>query len=256
MPGSPSDLCKSHEPRISTLEERVEGLTRYFERVFKEHSEAVKVADLEREKSAANVRRALEETMKAGDARLEDHITHQIEQVKQALASLNAILKERDDRSTDQRKAEEQRFLEFKERTSSNFENVNELRGALDDQGKLMATRRDLEGLAGKVLPMIERNREDLGILRTDIIGKDTYNAAVKEWSKWRDDIDRWKDRTAGKGEGVTGTTRIAMGVAIFIATMLGIISFFISVTNKASIDRNTNRISGQSSNGESVKPK
>lgn len=235
-------MSNGHSDDMNGLDSRI-TVRGYFERIIKEHQEAIKVAEQERSKTAENVRRALEEQMKAGDMRLEDHITHQIEQIKQGLASLNAILKERDDRTVEQRKYEEQRFLEFKEMTSNEFKHVNEFRASLDDLGKLMATRRDTESLSEKLQAAIDRNRDDISEIRSQIIGKETYNAGVAEWTKWRTDIDTWKDRTAGKGEGVSGTTKVAIGVAVFIATVLGIISFFMAVTNKDNIDKHTQRI-------------
>jgi len=51
---------------------------------------ALLVAETEREKAARNLRDGLEREIESGDARLSDHITHQIEQVKQGLAALTA----------------------------------------------------------------------------------------------------------------------------------------------------------------------
>lgn len=220
------------------------SLRSYFERIIEEHQQAIKVAEQEREKTAVNVRKGLEDAMKSGDDRLEDHIQHQIAQVQASLESLNTRLKERDKRTDDRYTFDQDKFTDFKETVTARFTQVNEFRGALDDLGKLMATMKDLKGLSDKVEAVHERHRDDIN----KKLSLDRFDATLMEWANWRSTIDQWKDRTMGKGEGVSGTTRTIMTIAVFIATLLGILSFFLSWNNQVKINSNAERI-------EQIKP-
>lgn len=204
----------------------------YFERILGEHREAIRIADIEREKTAQNVRRALEENMKAGDSRLEDHITHQIEQVHQALASLTSLMKERDARMDDYKVTEARQFQEFKETVTQRFNQVNEFRGALEDLNKMMATTKELDAVGDKIMPLIDRNRDEVG----KKVSMETYNTALDEWRIWRGTMEKWRHEMAGKGEGISSTGKIAIGVVTFLALLLGImntISVFSKVNEK-----------------------
>lgn len=238
---SPNKPSHDHHDDMNGLDSRI-SMRGYFERIIKEQAEALRIAEQEREKTAANIRRALEESMKAGDDRLTDHITHQIEQVQQALESLHAILGERDKRAADQTLSEQKQFDEFKDFVSDRFRQVNEFRGALDDLGKTMATAKEVMALEEKVMPMIDRNREDLNRLRGDIVGREAYDLSNKEIFAWRTGIDKWRNEMAGKGDGVSATTKAAMAAALFIATVLGIISFFLSLSTQSEVKQNSSR--------------
>lgn len=232
MPANSTTVCDN--TRVTTRE--------YFERIIKEHQQAINIADQEREKTAHNVRSALKETMKSGDERLEDHITHQIQQVQQALASLNLLMTERDKRTDERVVTDQKRFDEFKESVTARFTQVNEFRSALDDLNKLMATTKELQSLEDKLVPMLDRNRDEVN----KKLSYETWNNTLDDWRIWRGGMDTWRDKSTGNREGIGGTFRIFASVAIFIATVLAIISFLIAMNNRSGIDKNTDRISQQ----------
>jgi len=136
---------------LNTLDEKI-SLRGFFERVLQEQKEAreilsretkeaMRIAESEREKAAENVRRALEENMEMGDSRLQDHIDHQVEQVRQALTSLQMLLVERDGRMDD-------RFGAFKEAISKadtsltiRLEQMNQFRSQITQERGTYVTR-------------------------------------------------------------------------------------------------------------------
>ncbi len=145
---------------IGDLDETV-TMRSYFERVLQEQKEArqilstetreaMRIADGEREKAAANVRRALEQNMSMGDERLQDHIDHQVEQVKQALTSLNLLIHERDGRMDD-------RFLAFREAIEkaeramgTRLEAMNAFRAQIERERASYVTRDFMDEREGK----------------------------------------------------------------------------------------------------------
>lgn len=106
-----------------------------------EQQRAVDRAAEEREKAAANLRVELARSIDEGDARLREHIMNQVSQIQSALeAALRASDK-------------------FEDTVSARFTQVNEFRAALDDLGKQMATRRELETAVSNLADNIEKAR-------------------------------------------------------------------------------------------------
>lgn len=143
-----------HEPDVPDLngiDNRI-SIRGFFERVLteqkearevlsRETKEAMRIAEAEREKAAANIRRALEENMKAGDERLQDHITHQVEQVRQALASLNLLMSERDMRMDDRFKAAQEAIQKAESSLAVRLEQMNEFRAQINQERGRYITR-------------------------------------------------------------------------------------------------------------------
>ena len=144
----------SHDPDVPELngiDNRI-SMRGFFERVLaeqkdarevlsRETKEAMRIAEMEREKAASNVRTALEEHMRAGDARLQDHIDHQVEQVKQALASLSMLMAERDGRMDDRFQGHREALAKADSALTSRLEQMNEFRAQITQERGSYVTR-------------------------------------------------------------------------------------------------------------------
>jgi len=131
----------------------------YIERVLKEQQEALRIAETEREKAAATLRTSLEREIKSGDERLSDHIDHQVEQVRQGLASLQALLHERDGRMDDRFEAHREAIEKAEVSLNKRLEGMNMFRDQLKDQTATFAVKEatearlvKLESFQGKLL--------------------------------------------------------------------------------------------------------
>jgi len=131
----------------------------YIERVMKEQQEALRIAEVEREKAASALRLALEREIESGDARLSDHITHQIEQVQQALQALTTLLSERDGRMDDRFDAHREAIQKAEDSLNKRLEGMNQFRDQMKDQTSMFAVKEatearlvKLESFQGKLL--------------------------------------------------------------------------------------------------------
>jgi len=138
-------------PELNGLDQRI-SMRGYFERIMqeqkearevlrKETQEAMRIAETEREKAASNVRAALEEHMHAGDARLQDHITHQVEQVRMSLASLQLLMAERDGRMDDRFTAHREALAKADFALTGRLEQMNEFRSQITQERGSYVTR-------------------------------------------------------------------------------------------------------------------
>jgi hypothetical protein len=91
----------------------------------------------------------------------------------------------------------------FEEAVASRFIQVNEFRGALDDLGKQMATRRELESLANQLSDL--RSKIDIG------------PAALAS-------LQSQSDATAGRREGMQLTAGLLFAGLAALGTVIGII--------------------------------
>ncbi len=228
-------MTDSHD--LSNIDSRI-SLKGYFERVLREHQEALRVAEQEREKAAAALRTTLEAQMQAGDARLQDHITHQIQQVNQGLASLTAILTERDGRMDDRFRAHREAIQKAESSLNTRLEGMNEFRNQIRDQTSTFQTRENSKSEQERLMALIERNREDIVQLRADIVGKEAFDSTTRELTTWRQSIDKWRNEHAGRGEGISSTTKVMMSVLGAVVLLLGIFSSATAYSNRSKIDR------------------
>ncbi len=115
-------------PEHDPFDTRV-GLQVYVEGILDEHRKAIEKADVEREKTAMALAKALEDKTVDGDERLQDHITNQIEQVRQQIASIERVSLSRkeslDHRITSMRELIDARFTATQEAVGK-AENANE----------------------------------------------------------------------------------------------------------------------------------
>ncbi len=143
---------------MNGLDNRI-SMRGYFERILREHQEAMRLAEQEREKAAAALRASLEREIASGDARLTDHIDHQVEQVKQGLTSLQLLLAERDGRMDDRFVAHREAIEKAEYSLNKRLESMNEFRDQLKDQTATFAVKEStearltkLEGFQGRLL--------------------------------------------------------------------------------------------------------
>lgn len=106
-----------------------------------EQERALDRAAVERENAAQNLRVELARAIAEGDDRLREHIANQVAQVQASLVAAQ--------RASDK----------FEETVQARFAQVNEFRAALDDLGKQMATRREMETAVANLTDNIEKAR-------------------------------------------------------------------------------------------------
>jgi len=135
---------------LNGLDNRI-SVRGFFERVLKEREEATRVAETEREKAAQALRDSLTRDMSAGDARLQDHIDHQIEQVKQALQALTLLLTERDGRMDDRFSSHREAIQKAEDALNKRLEAMNEFRDQLKDQTATFAVKESTDGRLAKL---------------------------------------------------------------------------------------------------------
>lgn len=170
-----------------------------------EQHRALDQANEEREKAATQLRVELARAINEGDDRLREHIANQIMQIRSALESSEKLELERLARvDADVRAlAREQAILretsnsaqnKFEIEVSDRFKQVNEFRASLDDLGKTMATRRELEAVQVTSGERYDDVSKQLQELRSRL---DTGPADLRA-------LQQRFDLTAGRGEGVS----------------------------------------------------
>ncbi len=174
------------------MAEGVIELGDHLERVMKEQQEALRVAETEREKAALNLRIALERDIHAGDARLQDHITHQVEQVRQALASLTLLNHERDGRMDD-------RFSAHREAIQKAEDSLN----------------RRLEGMNAFQQQITEE--------RSMYLLRDTFDTTLETWTIWRGGVDKFQYRLLGAFGLAMIIMPMIVGVLVYFLTRTAI---------------------------------
>lgn len=120
-----------------------EQVKEHVERLFSEKDRALQQADRERERAANALRVELARSIDEGDARLREHIQNQVAAIQAALVAAQRAIDK------------------FEETVTARFQQVNEFRSALDDLGKTMATRRELETAVNNLAENIEKARSE-----------------------------------------------------------------------------------------------
>jgi len=196
------------------------ALREYIDALLSEKERALTMADDEREKAAAALRGELARAMGEGDDRLREHIHNQVQQINAALVSaeklelerLNVIMRrlEGDENVvTALREANDERFHKFEKTVSDRFAQVNEFRGSLDDLGKTMATRRELDDF------------------------KTLYATAHELLRGQTVELGRRLDLESGKAQGVTATTKALVTGLSTLLVLLGIYTAFQATRNQ-----------------------
>lgn len=208
---------------VEHLESEIGDLKEYFERVFEEKSQALEVATVEREKSAAALRTqqdkaldqaererqksaealalSLDRAMKEGDDRLREHISNQVQQIRAALESAEKLEVERMEQvkvATEYVKREAaasqdagQKAIEKAETaTEKRFEAVNEFREQLNDQ-------------AGRFLP------------------RETFESVIEGLTVWRQSVDTRLDNQAGREQREASFQPVALAIAASVVTVV-----------------------------------
>lgn len=180
-------------------------LREHFDAVIEEMRRAGRMADEEREKSAQALRDSLDRAIHDGDDRLLDHITNQIAQVKAALD------------------AERRGQDKFEHTVEKQFAQVNEFRGALDDLGKSMATRRELETLSSSVSETLKEIQVQISELRSRLdIGPQGLAT-----------LQSRADLLAGRDQGVTTSAKIIVAAITLVGTMLAMLVVVINLVTQ-----------------------
>jgi hypothetical protein len=197
-----------------------------------EQRRALDQAASEREKAAENLRVELARSIREGDERLREHIQNQVMQIGAALVSADKLELERMgkvqatvealvDKLEVLRAAQSTAQDKFEHSVESRFKQVNEFRAALDDLGKQMATRREMEAASAAIAERAETLQKSLADLRSRIdVGPEGL-----------DSLRARADAAAGKEEGVKLTTGLLFGS---IAALAAVITIVIILANYA----------------------
>lgn len=184
-------------------------------------------ATAERDKAAINLQVELARAIKEGDDRLREHIANQFAQIDAALISADKLEVERLSRADSDihalaeklevlRVAQASAQDKFERSVESRFAQVNEFRSALDDLGKTMATRRELEEKEKSISSRIDDGQRQIGELRSRLdIGPEGLKALQSK-----------TDLSSGNAAGRQVTmgnlaTWIGVAVAIIVAVIV-----------------------------------
>ncbi len=155
----------------------------HFEKVLSEKERATLVAEREREKAASIARDSMHEQFSAADLALERHITEQVQQIRQVIAS--------GEKAVEAAFASSEKAIQKAEiANEKRFDSVNGFQRQLTTQAATMATREMVETNNRQMSALIERNREDLAEQRGAYLPNTTFDTALAEWSVWRNKVD------------------------------------------------------------------
>jgi uncharacterized protein YyaL (SSP411 family) len=172
----------SVENRLSASDRlsSVEGHLARHDATFEERDKAVARAEAERVLAAQAVKDALDQAKETSSKALEALALSQAAALISALENANKLEEERVGRVSDEiegvkdaskQKAELQRRAQdkFEAMVANEFSKMNEFRDALEDLGKGMATRRELEVAIQAVESTAEEQSKQIGELRTAV---------------------------------------------------------------------------------------
>ena len=196
----------------------IDALKAHFEALLAEKERALLEASQEREKAAAALRIEMARAIDQGDDRLREHIANQIAAIQAALT------------------AEQRASDKFEDTVVARFAQVNEFRGSLDDLGKQMATRRELETATSTLSLRIE----DGIVSVTDAVDKarqerqhqiDDLRATLAELRSRLDvgapqipELQKFVAQREGHSRGVGLSTSVLAGGLAALATFMTII--------------------------------
>lgn len=195
----------------------------FIERILQERDLAVRLAESEREKAALNLRTALEREIAAGDDRLADHVNSQVEQIKQALASLKELLGERDGRMDDRFESHKEAITKAETSLNSRLEGMNEFREQLKEQSSTFITRDAIENINKQTAALIERNREDIQEGRLIYLPVKAFEAAIKPLDDGLAALQRWQFKIAGAIAILTLILPLVTGLLVYFLTRTAI---------------------------------
>lgn len=191
-----------------------------------EQQRALDQADRERDRAAEKLRAELARQIDEGDDRLREHIAQQFQQINAALFSsekleverlsrLQAVVDALGEKLEVLRVAQQLAQSKFEASVESRFAQVNEFRGSLDDLGKTMATRRELEqAMLGATAKIDELNK-----LITEMRSRlDVGPSALKE-------LQVRADLGQGRGEGKQQNMAAVYALAGVALTIIGLVA-------------------------------
>lgn len=201
-----------------------------------EHQRAEDQAGREREKAAENLRVELARAIKEGDDRLREHIANQIMQINSALVSAEKLELERLSRADATISALSEKLevvrqaaaiaqTKFEEDVRQRFANVNEFRDALDDLGKQMATRREMETAVANLTDQVAKAREERQHQIDDLRGTlDELRSRLDIGAPQIPELQAFVAANMGRREGVQASTGMVFGAIAGLAALLGIV--------------------------------
>ncbi len=155
----------------------------YFEKILSEKERATLVAEREREKAASIARDSMHEQFSAADLALERHITEQVQQIRQVIAS--------GEKAVEAAFASSEKAIQKAEiANEKRFDSVNGFQKQLTAQATTFATREGTEASTKQLTAQIDRNREDIAEQRGAYLPNSTYETALSEWAIWRNKVD------------------------------------------------------------------
>lgn len=206
-----------------------------------EQQRALDQADRERERAADKLRTELARQIDEGDDRLREHIAQQFQQINAALVSAERLETTRFGSTTESLRATEKQLEvlrhaaviaqdKFERNVESRFEQVNEFRGSLDDLGKTMATRREMEQINSAL-----NSKMDDSIIQRNV-KFDEINKSLQEIRSRLDvgpsalhDLQVRADRGQGQQE---GSRQSQAGLYALIGAVGGFLAIVIVVAN------------------------
>jgi hypothetical protein len=166
--------------------------------IFKEREKAEQQAQVERQLAAAAVQQALQEAASASAKALEAALKNADELEKERVARVRDEVKEVKASADLAVRAAGVAQDKFETGVKERFSQVNEFRGSLDDLGKSMGTRRELETLRDSIKVATDSLGREVGELRSRIdIGPKDLRALQSRSEQLSGRQERGKEITA-----------------------------------------------------------
>jgi chromosome segregation ATPase len=182
--------------------------------IFAEREKAEQQAQTERQLAAAAVQQALQEAASASAKALEAALKNANELELERVARVRDEVKEVKDASTKLVNERQTAQQKFEENVKERFAQVNEFRGSLDDLGKSMGTRRELEQAVDAQRLSAATLAKEISALRSRIdVGPEDLRALQSK-----------SDESSGKDAGEASRRALrAVSVAIVSAGVAGV---------------------------------
>ncbi len=173
---------------------------------------------------------SLTERLKNGDDQLLVHIEAQKVAVATALISLKDLLLEKDKATEMFDKKQSEALGKADIQLQRRLDEINHSRAQALSERASYLTRDMHEAAVAEIRHQMERNRDDLN----KALLKETYETAAKELGIWRTEVNEFKTKIEGRGEGVSSSAKSAMYALTAISLIIGLFSAAIAWRNNS----------------------
>lgn len=171
---------------------------------------------------------ALSEKLKNGDDQLLVHIEAQRVSVAAALVSLKDLLREKDKATDMADRKQSEALAKADMQLQRRLDEINHARAQALSERASYLTRDMHEAAVAELRHQIERNRDDL----SQRMLKESYDTSSAEWMTWRTEVNEFRTKIEGRGEGVSSTAKSLMYVLTALSLISGLFAAVVATKN------------------------